>query len=41
LPNRSGEAPGLRLMVTVFLVFLEQAQRGERAGGFVAVNAGA
>src|SRR5215469_13852106 len=25
LPKRSGEAPGLRLIVTVFLVFLEQA----------------
>ena len=25
LPNSNGEAPGLRLMVTVFLVFLEQA----------------
>jgi len=25
LPNNSGEAPGLRLIVTVFLVFLEQA----------------
>src|SRR5664280_1834698 len=25
LPNSSGEAPGLRLIVTVFLVFLEQA----------------
>jgi hypothetical protein len=25
LPNSSGEAPGLRLIVTVFLVFFEQA----------------
>jgi len=25
LPNSSGDAPGLRLIVTVFLVFFEQA----------------
>ena len=25
LPNSRGEAPGLRLIVTVFLVFFEQA----------------